>query len=162
MAPEHGQSEKLQRACASVSSKRRRSSPFFSLEGYIEPAGPTTKWRTTDAGRIISGAKTPRFTPGSIEAALNALQGRIDALNADPTAIYSATRVVAFGDFLRELPRVQAASVGIQFDSRRPEPPSTEAKGVKATLKQLRGGSAMLDIQAYEPWMGARSHRDLV
>lgn len=90
----------------------------LQLEGYVEPAGTTSKWRTTDAGRTVSGAKTPRFTPGSIEAALNGLRDRIHALNADPNAMYSVGKAVAFGDFLRELPRVQAATVGMELESR--------------------------------------------
>ena len=135
---------------------------ILQLEGYIERAGTTTKWRTTDAGRAVSGAKTPRFTPASVETALNALRDRIHAMNADPNAMYTVTQAVAFGDFLRDLPRVQAASVGISLESRKPEPPNTAAKHMKAALKQLRGKSAMLNVQLYEPWMSARSHRDLL
>ena len=135
---------------------------MLQLQGYVEPAGTTKKWRTTDAGRTVSGAKTPRFPPASIEAALNALRDRIHAINADPNAMYSVTKAVPFGDFLRELSRVQAASVGIELESRKPEPPNTRAKQMKAVLKQLRGRSAMLNVQPYEPWMSARSHRDLL
>jgi hypothetical protein len=76
----------------------------LQLEGYIEPAGTTTKWRTTDAGRTVSGAKTDRFT-GQCEAALNALHDRIHAMKADPNATHSLSKAVAFGDSLRELPR---------------------------------------------------------
>ena len=96
---------------------------ILQLQGYVEPAGTTTKRRTTDAGRTVSGAKTPRFTPASIEAALNALLDRIHAMNADANAMYSVTKAVGFGEFLRELPRVQAACVGIGLESRKPEPP---------------------------------------
>jgi hypothetical protein len=134
----------------------------LELEGYIEPAGTTTKWRATDAGRTVSGAKTPRFTPASIESALSALRDRIRAMNADPNATYSVSKAVAFGDFLRDLPRVQAASVGLALQPRKPEPPTTQTKHVKAALKQLRGKSAMLTVQPYEPWMANRSHRDLL
>ena len=134
----------------------------LQLQGYVEPAGTTNKWRTTNAGRTVSGAKIPRFTPASVELALNSLRDRIHALDADPNAMYTVTKAVAFGDFLREPPRVQAASVGIGLESRKPEPPNTRAKHMQAVLKQLRGKSAMLNIQPYEPWMSARSHRDML
>jgi hypothetical protein len=133
----------------------------LQLEGYIEGAGTTTKWRVTDAGRTVSGAKTPRFTPASIESALSALRDRIQAMNADPNATYSVSKAVAFGDFLRNLPRVQAASVAIALQPRQPEPPTTQAKHMKTALKESRGKSAMLNVQPYEPWMSARTHRDL-
>ena len=110
----------------------------------------------------MSGAKTPRFTPASVEAALNALRDRIHAMNADPNAMYSVTKAVAFGDFLRDLPRVQAASVGIGLESCKPEPPNTHIKHMKSVLHDLRGRSAMLNVEPYEPWMSARSHRDLL
>jgi hypothetical protein len=150
-------------ACLRIgATQAKEAMSILQLEGYIERAGTTAKWQTTDAGRTVAGAKTPRFTRASIEAALNTLRDRIHAVNTDPNAMYSVSNAVAFGDFLRELPRVQAASVGIALESRKSEPPSVRAKNMKATLNQLRGGSAMLNVQPYEPWMSARWHRDLL
>jgi len=41
--------------------------PLMKLQGYIEPAGTTKKWRTTEQGDLVSGAKSPRFTREVVE-----------------------------------------------------------------------------------------------
>lgn len=80
----------------------------LEMEGYIEPAGTTANGaRRMQAARyraLRHLGSTPRFTPGSVEAALNPLRDRINTLNADPSATYSGTKAAAFGDFFRELP----------------------------------------------------------
>ena len=42
----------------------------LQLQGYIEPAGRTGKWRTTEQGELVCGAKPARFTRPSVETAL--------------------------------------------------------------------------------------------
>jgi hypothetical protein len=137
----------------------------MQLQGYIEPISRAQKWRTTDQGRTVSGAKSPRFTRDAIEQALAALSERIHVNNDDATSLYTVSEAVAFGDFLSDEPRVQAADVGIRLIPRKLEPDvsasAVEVKAEEAFLKQLRGRSAALHIQPYEDWMGARSHRKL-
>jgi hypothetical protein len=87
----------------------------LQLEGYIEPAGSTEKWRITEQGELVSGAKPPRFTRHSVENAVAALRDRIKAVNEDRNAPYRITEAVAFGDFLGERARVQAGKVGIRL-----------------------------------------------
>ena len=139
---------------------------MLQLAGYVEPL-EKRKWRTTDQGRQIAGGKTPRFTAESMEKALGELKERIIFLNSDESATYRVTRAVAFGDFLGDRVRVQPADVGIELQ---PRSPTDSAKKETATsraqeetlLKRLRGNSALLRVQQYEPWMSDRSHRDLM
>jgi hypothetical protein len=62
--------------------------------------------------------------------------------------------------------RVQPAEVGIRLTPRDKDVDASasavEHKAEKVFLKQLRGRSAALHIQDYEPWMSARSHRNLL
>lgn len=114
----------------------------LELQGYIEPAGRTGRWRMTEAGDLVSGAKSPRFTRESVEEALAALRDRIKAVNDDPDAAYKITEAVAFGDFLRDQSRVQAADVGIRLQRRADAQSTTSAiehAAELAFLKQLRG-----------------------
>jgi len=39
----------------------------MQLQGYVEPAGTSKKWRTTEQGDLVSGAKSPRFTREAVE-----------------------------------------------------------------------------------------------
>ncbi len=55
--------------------------PLLQLEGYIEPAEQSGKWRTTEAGTIVTGAKPPRFTKVAVDAALADLRNRILTVN---------------------------------------------------------------------------------
>src|SRR5271156_1965427 len=80
----------------------------LEMQGYIKPHG-RGEWLTTLAGETVSGAKTPRFTPESIEEALAALRSRIKLVNQDSKSPYKITDAVAFGDFLGGQARVQAA-----------------------------------------------------
>src|SRR5260370_23765611 len=72
----------------------------MQLQGYVEPIGRTQKWRTTEEGQTVSGAKTPRFTRKAVEQALSTLADRIRATNNDPSSPYSISEAVAFVDFL--------------------------------------------------------------
>ena len=119
-----------------------------------------------NAGGLTVSGKTARLKREAVEEALSGLRDRIQAINNDKSPEYTISEGVAFGDFLSEETRVQAADVGI-----RPTPRNTdvdaaasavEHKAEEAFLKQLRARSAALHIQAYEPWMSARSHRTLL
>ena len=137
----------------------------LQLQGYVEQAGRTEKWRTTEQGELVCGAKSGRFTRQSIRDALAALRDRIKAVNADPDAAYKITEAVAFVDFLRDQPRVQAADVGIRLAAKEDAQSTASAKeraAETAFLKQLRGRTAVLHIQQYEDWMSARSHERLI
>ena len=137
----------------------------LQLQGYIEPAGQAGKWRITEQGYLVSGAKSPRFTRQSVEQALNELGDRIKAANEDPNADYKITDAVAFGDFLGDGARVQAAEVGIRLMPKETEESTASAKQHRAELaflKQLRGKTALLHVEPYKEWMRARSHRDLL
>jgi hypothetical protein len=58
----------------------------MQLQGYAEPIARTQKWRTTEAGLAVSGAKTARLTRKAVEEALSALRDRIQATNNDKNA----------------------------------------------------------------------------
>jgi hypothetical protein len=134
----------------------------LQLQGYIEPAGTSGKWRTTDAGALVSGTKPARYTRESVEAALISLIDRIRAVNDDRGAGFTIDEAVAFGDILSDKPRVQSANVGVRLTPREDEPETVAAKHIAGFLKELRGKSALLHLQLYEPWMSARSHRKLI
>jgi len=139
---------------------------MLELAGYVEPL-EKGKWRTTDQGKQIEGGKTPRFTSESMEKAVGELKERITLLNSDQSATYRVTRAIAFGDFLLDRVRVQAAEVGIELQPRvstetdKRESVTSRAQE-KALLKRLQGHSTLLRVQQYEPWMSDRSHRDLM
>jgi hypothetical protein len=61
---------------------------------------------------------------------------------------------VAFGDFLSDQPRVQAADVGIRLTPRKADSGNSglavEHKAEEAFLKELCGYSAVIHIQPYE------------
>ena len=136
----------------------------LEMQGYIKPHG-TGEWLTTLAGETVSGAKTPRFTPESIEEALAALRSRIKFVNQDSKAPYKITGAAAFGDFLSGQARAQAADVGIQLVRRKSEGGEHSKKEQVARLaflKQLREKTQMLNVRPYEEWMGGRTHRSLL
>ena len=136
----------------------------LEMQGYIKPHG-RDEWLTTLAGETVSGAKTPRFTPESIEEALAALRSRIKLVNQDSKALYKITDAAAFGDFLSGQARAQAADVGIQLVRRKSEGGEHSKKEQVARLaflKQLRGKTQMLNVRPYEEWMGSRTHRSLL
>jgi hypothetical protein len=148
------------------SAEAKQAIAAMELQGYAEPIARTQIWRTTEEGLTVSGAKAARFTHDAIEQALSTLRDRIQAVNNDKGAQYTVSEAVAFGDFLSEQPRVQAAEVGLRLippkaDSEAPGM-AIEHKAEEVFLKQLRGRSAALHIQPYEPWMSARSHRKLL
>lgn len=136
----------------------------LEMQGYIKPHG-RDHWLTTLAGEIVSGAKSPRFTPESMEEALAALRSRIKLVNQDSQTPYKITDAVAFGDFLSGQARAQAADVGIQLVRRKSEGGEHSKKEQVARLaflKQLRGKTQMLNVRPYEEWMSSRTHRSLL
>jgi hypothetical protein len=136
----------------------------LEMQGYVKPHG-RDEWLTTLAGETVSGAKTPRFTPESIEEALAALCSRIKLVNQDSKAPYKITAAAAFGDFLSGQARAQAADVGIQLIRRKSEGGEHSKKEQVARLaflKELRGKTQMLNVRPYEEWMGSRTHRSLL
>jgi hypothetical protein len=139
----------------------------LQLQGYAAPVGRTQKWRTTEEGQTVSGAKTPRLTHKAVEQALSTLANRIRTTNDDSSSPYSISEAVAYGDFLSgDQARVQAADVGIGLKPRKAHSEisgsAVEHRAEQAFLKQLRGKSAALHLQPYEAWMSARSHRKLL
>jgi hypothetical protein len=138
----------------------------MELQGYVEPAGTTKKWRTTEQGDLVSGAKSPRLTREAVEQGLSALRDRIQRVNQDTSAPYRVTEAVAFGDFLTDRPRLQAADVGIRLAPRKSGANETETArehaAEEAFLSELRDKSASVHIQRYEEWVSARSHRKLL
>jgi hypothetical protein len=137
----------------------------MELQGYVEPAGKSKKWRTTEQGDLVSGAKSPRFTRQGVEAALATLRDRIKAVNEDPNASYRITEAVAFGDFLDDAVRVQAVDIGIRRARKGEAQTPTSAKehaGEVAFLKQLRAKTPLLNVQLYKDWMASRTHRTLL
>jgi hypothetical protein len=144
----------------------RQALAIMQFEGYVSSAGEPGKWRTTLQGESVSGSKPPRFTRKSVDKALSDLRERIRDTNGDPNALYKIAEAVAFGDFLVDPPRVQSATVGIRLILRNDdsqELKSAHHKAAESTfLKQLRGKGSLVRLQRYEPWMSARSHRNLL
>lgn len=141
--------------------KAKEAITVLQLQGYVEPAGSTGKWRVSEEGDIVSGAKPPRFTRKSVEDALAGVRERIQDVNRDAAAPYRITEAVAFGDFRRDAARVQAADVGIRLVSNSDSGATTSAKEHAAELeflKKLRGKSSLLHVVPYEDWMSSRSH----
>jgi hypothetical protein len=151
----------ISRALNISSPEAKQAVAAMQLQGYAEPIGRSQKWRTTEEGQTVSGAKTPRLTRKAVEQALPTLADRIRATNDDSSSPYSISEAVAFGDFLSaDQARVQAADVGIGLKPRKTgseiSGSAMEHRAEQAFLKQLRGKSAVLHLQPYEIWMSAR------
>ena len=144
----------------------KRALAVMQLEDYVALAGEAGKWRTTPQGELVSGSKPPRFTREVVDKALSELGARIRNTNDDRNAQYQITEAVAFGDFLSDQPRVQSADVGLRLALRNRGSREAESARDKAAelafLRHLRGKSALLHLVLYEPWMSARSHRNLL
>jgi DNA-binding transcriptional MocR family regulator len=153
---------------------------LLQAQGYVQPVqhgeqarGGKGQWMTTAAGETVSGAKTPRFTPESVEQSLAALKTRIQQNNKNRQAPFRVKDAVAFGDFLLpDRARVQAADVGIRLlprgeSSARNKSESAphsavEAQAERKFLRDLRAKSAHLNLRPYADWMRNRTHRDLL
>jgi hypothetical protein len=139
---------------------------FLQLQGYVTPSGG--EWVTTTDGESVSGSKAPRFSRARVQQALQELAGRMREANRDKNASHSVTAAVAFGDFLRDRPRVQAADVGVVLDRAhdakydRGTGKVTNSSQERAFLRRLKAGSPMLNLRPYEEWMSLRTHRKLI
>jgi predicted ArsR family transcriptional regulator len=111
----------LSKALKISSVEAKQAVSAMQLQGYAEPVGRSQKWRTTEQGLTVSAAKAARFTLEAVEQALSALRDRIQTINNDKKAEYTVSEAVAFGDFLSEQARVQAAEVGIRLTPRKPD-----------------------------------------
>lgn len=140
----------------------KRVIPILELQGYVKPAG-TNEWMTTLSGEDVSGSKPPRFTRERVAQALDDLRRRITEINRNSKAPYKITEAVAFGDFLSDRPRVQAAEVGIRLE-RRAIGADDAGDGVQQTdfLRQLHAKGGVVQIRPYESWMRERTYRSLL
>jgi hypothetical protein len=93
------------------SAEAKQAIAAMQLQGYAEPIARTQRWRTTEEGLTVSGAKAARFTREAIEQALSAFRDRIQATNNNPNADYTVSEAVAFGDFLSKQPATRAFAV---------------------------------------------------
>lgn len=141
----------------------KQALPILEMQGYIR-AAEHDEWMTTIAGEQISGSAAPRFGKVAVDRALNELRDRIRQLNKDSKSDFTVSKAVAFGDFLGNASRVQAADVGIQLKQRagRKIGAVDSAKVEKLLFTALRTRSAMLHLQRYADWMAARTHRRLM
>jgi hypothetical protein len=140
--------------------------PIMEMQGYVKGAQGTREWFTTPAGQTVSGSKLPHYTRERVAAGLASLKERIAAARKDFKSPFKITAAVAFGDFLRDPPRVQAPDVGIELVKRKSDAgartSATEAKVRLAFMKQLRGKNTPLNVQPYQEWMSKRSHQKLL
>jgi hypothetical protein len=145
-------------------SEAKHVAAALEMQGYIKPHDGDL-WITTLAGETVSGAKSPRYTPESIEDALTTLRNRIKLINQDSQSPYKIIEAVAFGDFLSDQARVQAADVGIRLVRKKSdfaEHSKKEQVAQQQFLRQLRARSPMLNLKPYEEWMNLRNHRRLL
>jgi hypothetical protein len=136
----------------------------LQMQGYVKPGNGKDEWMTTVDGDAVSGGRSPRFNAATVRQALQELRARIQAANKDAKAEFKVAKAVAFGDFLADGSRAQAADVGIELVSRnaskvrKAKPKARE----RAFLKALRGANQTVRLVAFEPWMRERAHLRLV
>jgi hypothetical protein len=134
---------------------------LLQLQGYVQQKSDSQGWLTTASGEIVSGSTLPRLSRESVAQAVATLADRIAAINRDPKAEFKIIKAVAFGDFLSDRPKVQAADVGIELCRRNPAGAHDQTTE-PAFLKQLAPKSRFLHIRPYEKWMAERPHRSLL
>jgi predicted ArsR family transcriptional regulator len=155
----------LARALKISPAAAKQALAILEMQGYVKPVG-STDWTTTPAGEIVSGSKLPRYGRETVERSLESFADHLKRVNEDASADYKIADAVAFGDFLSGRPRVQAADVGIRLEPR--DPGAHDAKSAaeqdrqEAFMKQLRGGTPLVNFHPYAPWMSARTHRNLM
>jgi hypothetical protein len=136
----------------------------LQMQGYIKQGASKNEWMTSVDGDAVSGATSPRFSVETVQQALSDLRTRIKAVNRDAKSEFKIASAVAFGDFLSERARVQAADVGVELvkrnisKARKAKPKAQE----RAFLKTLRSGKQMIRLVAFEPWMRERVHQRLL
>jgi hypothetical protein len=136
----------------------------LQMQGYVKQGASKHEWMTSIDGDAVSGATSPRFSADTVKQALDELRARMKAVNKDAKSEFRIASAVAFGDFLSERARVQAADVGVELvkrnisKARQAKPRAQE----RAFLKRLRGGKQMIRLVALEPWMRDRAHQRLL
>ncbi|HLJ48139.1 MAG TPA: hypothetical protein VKU01_19125 [Bryobacteraceae bacterium] len=136
----------------------------LEMLGYAEEV-PDKKglWRNTQAGKTVSGAKPPRLNRDSVLKALEELRDRVEQMNAAPASPFRVIELIAFGDFLDEHAKVQAANVGVGLApkdlAKNVSDSAVERKREEHVLSDLRGKSTLLHLNLIEDWMRKRSHR---
>ncbi len=139
---------------------------IMEMQGYVKSQQGGRGFFTTGEGQAVSGSKLPHFTLERVERALAGLKERLGAVRKDFKAPFKVSKAVAFGDFLKDSPRVQAADVGIELVDRKASDTrtnsATESKERLVFLKQLRAKNAALNLQPYQEWMSKRAHQKLV
>ena len=133
----------------------------LQLQGYVHQNSDSQQWLTTASGEIVSGSTLPRLSRESVEQAVATLADRMAAINRDQQAEFRIPKAVAFGDFLSDRPKVQAADVGIELRRRNPAG-AHDQTSEPAFLKQLAPKSRFLHIRPYEKWMAERPHRSFL
>ena len=134
---------------------------LLQLQGYVQQKSDSQGWLTTASGEIVSGSTLPRLSRESVAQAVATLADRIAAIKRDAKAEFKIIKAVAFGDFLTDRPKVQAADVGIELRRRNPAG-AHDQTSEPAFLKQLAPKSRFLHIRPYEKWMAERAHRNLL
>jgi len=138
---------------------------ILEMQGYVKANG-SKEWMTTPQGEIVSGSKIPRYSRKTVEQSLSSFADHLKRVNADSSAEYKIADAVAFGDFLSDRARVQAADIGIRLEPRNltghhPHWASEQSRQ-EAFLKQLRGRTPLVNLHPYAEWMDARTHRKLL
>ena len=139
----------------------------LEMLGYAEAvAGKKGTWRNTASGNAVAGAKPARFKRQSVLDALAELRDRAKQMNADAATSFRVSEIVAYGDFLDEKTKAQAADVGVGLT---PKKRDGEEIGTAAehqrevdVLAALRGKSTMLHLRLIEDWMRRLRHRDVL
>jgi hypothetical protein len=141
--------------------------PLLEMMGYAEPIpGKKNVWRNTQSGNTVAGAKPPRFNYDSVVEALAEMRGRVAQMNADRSSPFQVAELIAFGDFLDQRPKVQAADVGVALLPKKQDqaaaPSVMERQRQERVLADLRAKSSILHLHLIEDWMRKCSHRDLL
>ena len=148
-----------------TSAAAKQALAILEMQGYVNQAGKH-EWLTTPQGEVVSGSKFPKYSRKSVEQSLDSFSDHLKRVNEDSSAEYKITGAVAFGDFLSERARVQAADVGVRLEPRNPEAhkmhSASEQERQEAFLKQLRGKTPLLNLHPYADWMSISAHRKLI
>jgi hypothetical protein len=135
---------------------------ILAMQGYVQRKEDSSEYVTTASGETVSGSELPRLKRENVEEALATLADRIAAIDRDPRAEFTILKAVAFGDFLTERTRLQAADVGVSLRRRNPDADSEDnTASERLFLQQLQARNRFVHIQRYQGWMGDRSHRSL-
>lgn len=136
----------------------------LQMQGYVKAGHGKNEWMTTLDGDAVSGAMSGRFSPETVKQALTGLRERIKSVNKDARSKFRITGAVAFGDFLSDQARVQAADVGIALEVRTPAKTRIKISKVQQRefFKALRAGKQMIHLLPFEPWMRSRRHLRLL